>query len=62
MYGEMLVVQTCPTFYNPMDCSPPGSSVHGILQVQVLEWVAQLFPSLGDRILVSCITGGSFTI
>ena len=32
--------QSCPTLYNPMDCSPPGSSVHGILQARVLEWVA----------------------
>ena len=31
---------------NPMDCSPPGSSVHGILQARILEWVA--FPSPGD--------------
>ena len=29
----------CPTLCNPMDCSPPGSSVHGILQARVLEWV-----------------------
>ena len=28
----------------PMDCSPPGSSVHGILQARILEWVAVLFP------------------
>ena len=33
-------LQSCPTLYNPMDCSPPGSSVHGILQARVLEWVA----------------------
>jgi len=33
-------------FCDPMDCSPPGSSVHGILQTRTLEWVA--FPSLGD--------------
>ena len=30
----MLVIQSCPTLCNPMDCSPPGSSVHGILQVK----------------------------
>ena len=34
------VAQSCPTLCNPMDCSPPGSSVHGILQTGVLEWVA----------------------
>ena len=32
----------CPTLCNPMDCSPPGSSVHGILQARILEWVAVL--------------------
>ena len=33
-------VQSCPTLYGPMDCSPPGSSIHGIFQVRILEWVA----------------------
>ena len=33
-------LQSCPTLYDPMDCSPPGSSVHGILQARILEWVA----------------------
>ena len=32
--------QSCPTLYNPMDCSLLGSSVHGILQARILEWVA----------------------
>ena len=36
----MLVAQSCPTLCNPMDCSPPSSSVHGILQARILEWVA----------------------
>ena len=36
----IVIVQSCPPPYNPMDCSPPGSSVHGILQARVLEWVA----------------------
>ena len=35
----MLVAQLCPILCNPMDCSLPGSSVHGILQARVLEWV-----------------------
>ena len=49
-----------------MDCSPPGSSVHGILQARILEWVAT--PSfrgssqLRDRTQVSRIAGGFFTI
>ena len=33
-------LQSCQTLYNPMHCSPPGSSVHGILQARILEWVA----------------------
>ena len=37
---ESEVAQLCPTLSSPMDCSPPGSSVHGIFQVRVLEWVA----------------------
>ena len=39
------LVQSCPTLWNPMDCSLQGSSVHEIFQARVLEWVA--FPSLG---------------
>ena len=39
--------QLCLTLCNPMDCSPPGSSVHGISQARILEWVVP-FPSLGD--------------
>ena len=38
--SESEVTQLCPTLSNPMDCSPPGSSVHGIFQARVLEWVA----------------------
>ena len=33
-------LQSCPTLCNPMNCSPPGSSVHGILQARTMEWVA----------------------
>ena len=36
--SESEVTQSCPTLSDPMDCSPPGSSVHGILQARVLEW------------------------
>ena len=39
----MLVTQSCPTLCDPMDCRPPGSSVHGILQARILEWVAMPF-------------------
>ena len=38
-----LVTQSCPTLCNPMDCSPPGSSVCGILQARIVEWVAMPF-------------------
>ena len=41
-----LVTQPCPTLQDPMDSSPPGSSVHGILQARILEWVPR--PSPGD--------------
>ena len=37
------VAQSCPTLCDPMDCSPPGSSIHGILQARILEWVAISF-------------------
>ena len=37
------VAQSCPTLSDPMDCSPPGSSVHGIFQARVLEWGAIAF-------------------
>ena len=37
------LLQLCPTFYYPMDCSPLGSSVHGIPQARILEWVAISF-------------------
>ena len=37
------VAQSCPTLSDPMDCSPPGSSLHGIFQTRVLEWGATAF-------------------
>ena len=40
------VAQSCPTLSDPMDCSLPGSSVHGIFQARVLEWVAIAFSAL----------------
>ena len=62
---ESLVVQPCLTLCDPMDCSPPGSSVHGIFQARVLEWVA-IFFSRGssqprDRTWVSHIVSRCFT-
>ena len=37
---KVKAVQSCPTLCNPVDCSPPGPSVHEILQARILEWVA----------------------
>ena len=43
MEVKVLVAQSCPTLCNPMDCTLPGSSVHGISQASLLEWVAISF-------------------
>ena len=63
---KVLVTQSCPTLCNPMDCNPPGSCVHGILQARILEWVVIPF-SRGssrprDQIQVFCVAGRFFTI
>ena len=60
------VARSCPTLCNPMDCSLPGSSLHGILQARGLEWVAISF-SRGssrprDRTQVSRIPGRCFNL
>ena len=44
--SESEVAQSCPTLSDSMDCSPPGSSVHGIFQARVLEWGAIAFSDL----------------
>ena len=44
--SESEVAQLCPTLGHPMDCSPPGSSIHGIFQARVLEWGAFAFSSV----------------
>ena len=49
--SESEVAQSCPTLSDPMDCSPPGSSAHGIFQARVLEWVAIAF-SIGLLLLL----------
>ena len=57
--------KSCPTLGDPMDCSPPGSSVHGILQARILEWVAISFSRGSSRprnqTQVSSIAGRFFT-
>ena len=40
---KVLPAQSCPTLCDPMNCSPPGSSVQGILQARIMEWVAIFF-------------------
>ena len=44
--SESELAQSCPTLSDPMDCSPPGSSIHGIFQARVLEWGAIAFSDL----------------
>ena len=44
--SESEVALSCPTLSDPMDCSPPGSSIHGIFQARVLEWGAIAFSEL----------------
>ena len=60
--SESEVAQSCPTLHDPMDCSPPGSSVHGIFQARVLEWVAIAFsgdlPILGIKSMSLAMQGG----
>jgi len=59
-YGCYLVTESCPTLCNPMNCSPPGSSFHGISQARILEWVAISFSKGSsqprDQTRVSCVS------
>ena len=63
--GGDLVTKSHPTPCNPMDCSPPGSSVHGIFQARILEWVAISFsrgaPDPGVEFEQSAWAEGFFT-
>ena len=43
---KLLVAQSCPTPYDPKDCSPPGSSVHRVLQARILEWIDSLLQGI----------------
>jgi len=49
--SESEVAQSCPTFRDPVDCSLPGSSIHGTFQARVLEWVAIAFFLKGETCL-----------
>ena len=51
MKSESEVAQSCPTLGDPMDCSLPGSSVHGIFQARVLEWMPLVLPVIKRRVL-----------
>ena len=62
------LLRSCATLCDPMDCSPRGLSVQGILQARILEWVAMPFSRASSRprdqapiSCVSCVAGGFFT-
>ena len=63
---KVLVIWLCLTLGKPMNCSPPGPSVHGVLQAGILEWVAIPFSrgsfQLRSRTRVSCTANRFFTI
>ena len=63
---KVVHTQSYPTLWDPVDCSLPGSSVHGILQAEILEWVTISFSTGSswprDQTWVSCIAGRFFTI
>ena len=59
------IAQVCPSLCNPVDCRPPGSSVHGILRERILEWVAISYsrgsPDPGIEPMSPALAGGFFT-
>ena len=57
--SESEVVQSCLTLSDPMDCSLPGSSIHGIFQARVLEWGAIAFYEKGSYSLLKLFTSPS---
>ena len=66
IYVHVLVAQSCPTLWDPINWSPPGSSIHGILQARTLNLVAIPFSTGSskprDQTLVSCIGGRCFKL
>ena len=59
----MKVTESCPTLCDPVDCSPPGSSILGILQARVLEWVAISFSRVrGGWMIVNVQTGARLSL
>ena len=66
IYKGLVIAQSCLTLCDPMDCWPPGCTVHGILQARIVEWIAIPF-SRGsswprDQTWVSCVAGRFFTV
>ena len=63
--GRCVVAKSCPILCDPMDCSLPGSSVHGTLQPRILEWVAISFsrdlPHTGIEPMSPALAGRFFT-
>ena len=61
--SESEVAQSCPTLHDPMDCSLPGSSVHGIFQARVLEWGVIAFSrgnyEMQENLLFLMVFGGT---
>ena len=75
MKVDVLVTQSCPSLCHPVDCRLPGSSVHGIFQTRILEWVAIPFyrgssrprdptsvSSIAERFFTICATRDNFTL
>ena len=60
--SERKVAQSCPTLSDPMDCSPPGSSLHGIFQARVLEWGSIAFSEYYTEQYKIKINGAAFTV
>ena len=63
---SFMLTQSCPTLCDPMDCSPPDSSVHRILQARIMEWVAitsfRGSSQPKDQSSISCIIGNAEVI
>ena len=60
--SEREVAQSCPTLSNPVDCSPPGSSIHGIFQARVLEWAAIAFSILRSIAPLQCLVNINYRV
>ena len=60
--NESEVAQSCLTLSDPVDCSPPGSSIHGIFQAKVLEWGAIAFSGFMNYVPIKFLTTQFFQI